>query len=91
MDKVVAGVIAFYKNNEAKQLYIPYLITRLEYQGQGVASAMIQYMVNKFRDEYASIALEVNKTNQPAIHLYSKMNFIINEDRGNKYLMVSLL
>lgn len=91
VNDTLAGVIAFYKNEDTKQIYIPYLLTRTEFQGKGVASAMLKHIDQTFHGHYTTIALEVNKTNLPAFRLYSKMNFIINEDRGNKYLMVRSL
>lgn len=87
----IAGVLAFYRNEEAHQLYIPYLVTCDGFQGKGVATGMLKHLSCEFQGKYQTIALEVLKSNVSALHLYQKNNFKIREDRGDKFLMACTL
>lgn len=42
---------------------------------------------NRFKDEYATIGLEVVKWNRKAYNFYIKHGFFIKRDRGYRYLM----
>lgn len=85
--KDVKGFTAFYKNVDAKQLYITLICVDKQLQGQGIGSQMLETLELLKSEGFETVALEVLKTNQTAYHFYKKHGFIEQEDRGEKFLM----
>ena len=85
--KDVKGFAAFYKNVDAKQLYVTLICVDKQLQGQGLGGKMLEVLESLKGDGFDTIALEVVKTNQTAYHFYKKHGFIELEDRGEKFLM----
>ncbi len=85
-DKIV-GILAYYKNTEINQLYIPYICVDPSMQGWGIGTDMIDFLVNKYLFSFSDIALEVLKTNMLGLSFYEKNGFHIMEDRGEKFLL----
>ena len=83
----VVGLLAYYKNTEKNQLYIPYICVDPCMQGWGIGSEMIDFLVNKCFPLFSSIALEVLKTNVLGLSFYEKNDFHIIEDHGEKFLL----
>ena len=87
LEERVVGLLAYYKNQETKQLYIPYVCVDNSFQGRGIGSEMIHYLVNKYSQSFYSVALEVLKINKKGISFYKKIGFDVIEDRGEKFLL----
>lgn len=85
--KDVKGFAAFYKNVDAKQLYVTLICVDKQLQGQGLGSKMLEILESLKDEGFEAIALEVVKTNQTAYQFYKKHGFIELEDRGEKFLM----
>lgn len=85
--KDVKGFAAFYKNVDAKQLYVTLICVDKQLQGQGLGSKMLEILESLKDEGFEAIALEVVKTNQTAYTFYKKNGFVEQEDRGLKFLM----
>ena len=85
--KDVKGFTAYYKNVDAKQLYVTLICVDKQLQGQGLGSKMLEILESLKDEGFEAIALEVVKTNQTAYQFYKKHGFIELEDRGEKFLM----
>lgn len=82
----VAGVLFYYKNEIKTELYIPFICTRPETWGSGLASKMLIHLKDENRG-YNSIKLEVANSNGRAIRFYEKEGFkIISEMRDSLLL-----
>lgn len=55
-----------------------------EYRKQGIATKLINYVINLF-DDIDSVMLEVNENNVTAISLYEKNKFEVISKRNNYY------
>ena len=86
-----AGFIAYYLNDETKQIYITLIVVDGTYQHYGIGSKMIQLLIEEESKGYRSIALEVRKSNKSARLFYKKHGFLAQEDRGNKILLYRIL
>lgn len=84
----IIALTAFYRNNEACQLYIPLICVDPSSQSRGIGGKMLKQLTELSAEGYHCIALEVRKTNISAYQFYSKHGFIEKEDRGEKFLMV---
>lgn len=84
----IIGLTAYYRNNEACQLYIPLICVDPSSQSRGIGGKMLKQLTELSAEGYHSIALEVRKTNVSAYQFYKKHEFIEKEDRGEKFLMV---
>jgi ribosomal protein S18 acetylase RimI-like enzyme len=82
----LAGVIAFYLNDDASQIYMPYVVVYPQFRNQHVATDLLEYVIRS-NPGYATVALEVVKTNTAALNLYKKLSFEVIEDRDHTYLM----
>lgn len=85
---VIIGLTAYYRNNEANQLYIPLICVDSSSQSRGIGSMMLSRLAELSAEGFSSIALEVRKTNIQAYQFYKKHGFIEKEDRCEKCLMV---
>lgn len=83
----IKGFTAFYKNVDAKQLYVTLICVNKQLQGQGLGSKMLEVLDLLKGEGFETIALEVVKTNKTAYQFYKKHGFIELEDRGEKFLM----
>lgn len=87
----VIAFTAFYKNIEAKQLYVSLICVDKSFQQRGIGKAMFD-ILSTFRSKgFESIGLEVVKSNAPAYGFYKKYGFVEQEDRGEKLLMIKEL
>ena len=83
----ITGLVVTYYNTSKNFVYIPYICVHLDYQGHGIASQLIDYVVSQLASHVYGIYLEVRKGNKGAVRLYKKLGFCEFEDRGVKYLM----
>ena len=82
----LAGVIAFYLNDEARQIYVPYVVVFPQFRKQHVSTDLMEYVIRN-NSSYTSVALEVVKSNSAALDMYKKLDFEVIEDRDHTYLM----
>lgn len=63
--------------------FVECMATRVESRGKGVATALLQYVINKL--PYTEYILDVTDTNEKAIGLYKKVGFKEFERKKEKY------
>lgn len=91
-DEEMAGFAAYYLNHSDQQIYITLICVDRLFQSHGIGGKIIDYLSSlASKEEYDSIALEVNKANGKAHRFYVKHGFIEQEDRGEKLLMKKTL
>ena len=81
-DAKLVGFIHVLKTFEC--LEIINVVVDNEYRNKGIASKLIQYVVDYY-DDLEYILLEVNEHNDKAINLYNKLNFKIINIRKKYY------
>ena len=86
-DDEVVGYIAFYENKETQTSYIPSICVKDSYRAKGLASQMMDYLVQQSPDDIEKISLEVRKNNSSALKYYERNGFVFSEDRNTKILM----
>lgn len=58
----------------------------LEYfQNHGIGTKLINYLIDKYKEKYKNITLEVRDDNERAIRLYKKVGFVEKAVRKNYY------
>ena len=81
-DKYIRGVLVY------RYLYdrieIDYIIVDSEYRGLGIATNLLKYLENKYKN-IDNITLEVRESNKPAIKFYLKNGFKEVIKRKNYY------
>ena len=90
VDNKIVAYLAYYKNDKINQLYIPLICVSIRMQHKGIGSLLLKTLVDS-EPSYGSIGLEVVKQNINAYNFYLREGFIIQEDRGMRYLMVKSL
>ena len=55
------------------------------FQNNGIGNKLINYVINKYKEKYKNITLEVRKDNEKAIKLYKKVGFKEKAIRKNYY------
>ncbi len=84
----ILGVVAYYLNDELKQLYVTMIAVVPHYHGRGIGHLLIQEVIQiAISRSFCSIGLEVNKLNLKALSFYFKHGFVIIEDRPEKFLL----
>lgn len=83
----IVGLIAFYENMNAEEIYIPYVCTCMNHRKQGIANLLLNKLIEYSNSINYNVALEVLKTNSPAVSLYNKFGFEIYSESDTKYSM----
>lgn len=87
----IIGIIAYYKNHEKLELYIPYFCIAPKMQGKNLGSKMLVFL-SRNESQYKHISLEVLKSNILGVRFYIKNEFkIVKEQENQKYLMSKLI
>lgn len=73
-----------YYNIDLEQIYIPYICVDRRLKGYGIGRSLIKVL--KTKKDFSVLRLEVSKDNT-AFDFYSKIGFIIEEEREDKFLM----
>ncbi|MEW4925277.1 GNAT family N-acetyltransferase [Algibacter sp. 2305UL17-15] len=74
--KVLVGFIGAYFNKESKIAFISNLSVLPKYQNKGIASKLINQAVKyAISDDFDTMKLEVNSSNEKVISFYRKHNF----------------
>lgn len=92
-DDEICGVIAFYANNfENKTAFITSLLIDENHRGKGIATKLI-YAAESYSTECGmkKISLEVNKKNDIAIKLYTKLGYLKYDETDNSIFMTKVL
>lgn len=84
----LVGFTAYYKNKNIAQLYVTLVCVNRQYQRKGLGQLMFNHLSDLSDKGWNSIGLEVNKSNIKGLNFYIKQHFLIQEDRGQKYLMI---
>lgn len=83
----IVGIIAFYQNDEGKELYVPYVCISNLYRKRGIASTLLHKLFEYADKIEYNVSLEVLSINNAAIALYKKAGFEVCEERQNKLYM----
>lgn len=83
--------MAYYRNDEQQQLYVTNVCVDSAYQHKGIGSRLFESLESLSALGYTTIGLEVVKTNIKAYNFYRKHQFVVQEDRGTKLLMLKRL
>ena len=83
----IKAFTAFYKNQEARQLYVSLICVAEDFQHRGLGRRMLDMLASLKKESFSSIGLEVVKTNKKAYTFYKNYGFVEQEDRGLKLLM----
>lgn len=87
-DSEIIGIIAYYTNLIEKKVFIPYVCVSVNSRGYGIASKMMQVVIDEVEEYCDSIELEVRDTNTYAILLYKKFGFKENGLMRGKVYMI---
>lgn len=83
-EEAILGVIVFEEIYE--KVDIDYVIVNNNYRRKGVASKLLEYLIDYCKEKSISnITLEVNENNIAAINLYKKYGFETAATRKNYY------
>ena len=85
-----------YETIPDKRLYLPRLVVKKDYRGEGYGKAITQYVISLAKEKgYSEIVLGVDCDNTVALNLYKKLGFNIyeaDEDHDGKfYKMIKML
>ena len=82
------GYLAYYKNQNVKELYITSFCVSDEYRRKGMGKKLLNYLYDiGVAEGYLNISLEVRRNNETAIEFYKKMQFEISQTRDETFLM----
>jgi ribosomal protein S18 acetylase RimI-like enzyme len=83
------GLLAVYCNShDKKQAYITSLSVVIEWQGNGIASALLANCIRHVKQcGFEHIELEVSQNNKSAVELYKKYNFSFISEMGEQSRM----
>lgn len=85
LDNVIAGFCSFWLVLD--EIHINNLAVRANYQGKGLGTALLQYVLQAGASRGAERAtLEVRRSNAPARRLYERLGFAVAATRPNYYV-----
>lgn len=89
----IVAFIAYYANDyESGKAFVTLIGVTEPYRGKGIAKALLECSITLLKKEgFKTYSLEVGRENFQALNLYRNLGFIIEEERGSKYLMTLLL
>lgn len=83
----IIGILAYYRNNIEREIYIPYICVNPHFQKQGIGILLIENVLSLINEDFTHITLEVKRTNTQAINFYRKVGFSTKEIRKNSLLL----
>lgn len=86
-DDMTIGFIAYYLNRESSIIYITLITVHRDFRHQGVGRIMMQSLINEYKQEFNYIDLEVEKTNKFGQLFYKSEQFVLLEQRKEKFLL----
>jgi ribosomal protein S18 acetylase RimI-like enzyme len=82
------GLLAVYKNDESKSLFITNVSVEENFTGNGFSNKLLEKVIAFCENfELKNIKLEVNKNNTKAISLYNKFNFIVENENPDSIIL----
>lgn len=93
INKKLVGLVAIYCNDFLSSIaYVTNVSVLIEYRNLGISSNLLKKsMIYCKNMGFSKIELHVSTKNQTAIHVYSRLNFIIIDTFEDKFLMVNFL
>lgn len=83
IENKVVGFINYYEIYDRLEIanfnVLPY------FQNHGIGTKLILYVVDKYKEKFKNITLEVRSDNEKAIKLYKKIGFVEKAVRKNYY------
>lgn len=91
-DELVAVIAAYFNDENNKTGFITNVSTLKEFSGKGIASKLLKQCIDYAEENsYAEIRLEVSRSNDTAVALYKKNNFITAEIKNDLLVMKKYL
>jgi len=88
-ENYLVGLIAAYKNIEAKTFFITNISVVASFHGKTVSKKLLEFFFNICRNDlFNSVSLEVYKINNKAVSFYVKQGFRIIGSTDTIFLMV---
>ena len=91
-ERDLVGLLAFYRNDATKEIYVTSISISEEHQGVGKGKYLLEKLLtDASQDQIKSIRLEVRIHNQKAINLYNSLNFKIKSTQNQSHMMERML
>jgi len=88
----LVGLLAIYRNEVVKEIYITSISISEDFQGSGYGKKLFEKMLAEIgRDQIQSITLEVRGDNQKALDFYNSLNFVIKSTQNQSLTMERIL
>jgi len=88
----LVGLLAIYRNEVEKEIYITSISISEDFQGSGYGKKLFEKMLAEIgRDQIQSITLEVRGDNQKALDFYNSLNFVIKSTQNQSLTMERIL
>ncbi len=86
------GLLAFYRNDAAKEIYVTSISISERHQGMGNGKYLLEKLLaDNSQDQIKSVRLEVSIDNLKAINLYNSLNFEIKSTHNQSHMMERML
>ena len=85
IDNKIIGCYCSYIKNEC--FFLDEIYIEKEYRNLGIGTEIIKQQIENAKVKKMNIELWVYKENIKAINLYKRLNFVINTETENRYLM----
>lgn len=90
--KDLVGLLAFYRNDDAKEIFITSISISLKFQGFGHGKYLIEKIIaHSYQDQIESIRLEVRDDNKRALEFYRSLNFVIKATQNQTHELEKIL
>ena len=88
-EAVLAGLVAMYRNDQARTGFITSVSVLRERTGQGIAAALMKHCIeHAAASGLRQVRLEVGRDNAPALRLYAARGFVVENDGAAFVTMV---
>jgi len=86
------GLLAFYRNDTDKEIYVTSISISERYQGKGNGKYLLEKLLaDSSQEQIKSVRLEVKIDNQKALKLYNSLNFEIKTTQNQSHIMEKML
>ena len=91
-DDLLVGFVAVYEN---RGINAPAYLTNISviesHAGKGIGSKLLQFVISELKAKgFSMFSLEVKKNNKRALKLYTKLGFVINNEKSRDSWLMSL-
>lgn len=88
----LVGLLAFYRNDAAQEIYVTSISVSKRHQGMGNGKYLLEKLLaDNSKAQIKSVRLEVRIDNHKAINLYNSLNFEIKSTHNQSYMMERML